>query len=109
VSTLVDLGGILLAQTIGCGVSVSISFGYLLGLTSNFFMHKYFTFNSWETVRFREVSLFLCVGWINCLLTLTVVHIIVLMGERVIIGKLLSLPLVMAVGYVLSRKLVFRA
>jgi len=109
VSTLLDLGGILLAQTIGCGVSVSVSFGYLLGLTINFFIHKYFTFNSRETVRFREVSLFLFVVLINYLLTLTIVNIMVLMGGGIIVGKLLSLPFVMMVGYVLGRKLVFRA
>ena len=109
VSTLLDVGGILLAQTIGCGVSVSVSFGYLLGLIINFFMHKYFTFNSRETVRFREVSLFLFVVLINYLLTLTIVNIMVLMGGGIIVGKLLSLPFVMMVGYGLSRKLVFRA
>jgi putative flippase GtrA len=81
----------------------------LLGLIINFFMHKYFTFNSRETVRFREVSLFLFVVLINYLLTLTIVNIMVLMGGGIIVGKLLSLPLVMVVGFVLSRKLVFRA
>jgi putative flippase GtrA len=75
----------------------------------NFFMHKYFTFNSRETVRFREVSLFLFVVLINYLLTLTIVNIMALMGRGIIVGKLLSLPFVMMVGYVLSRKLVFRA
>jgi len=109
VSTLLDLSGILLAQTLGCGVSFSVSFGYLLGLMINFFMHKYFTFNSRTTVQLREVSLFLFVVLINYLLTLTIVHIMVLMGGGIIIGKLLSLPFVMMVGYVLSRKLVFRA
>ena len=108
VSTLVDLGGILLAQIIGCGMNVSVSFGYLLGVIVNFFMHKYFTFNSRETVRFREVSLFLSVGWINGLLTLTVVNIIVFLGGKIIVGKLLSLPLIVAVGYLLNKKFVFR-
>jgi putative flippase GtrA len=109
VSTLVDLGGILLAQTIGCRMNVSVSFGYLLGLIVNFLMHKYFTFNSRETVRFREVSLFLSVGWINGFLTLAVVNIIALIGGKIIVGKLLSLPLVVAVGYMLNKKFVFRA
>lgn len=82
------------------------SCGFILGLSVNFFLHSLMTFR--VDISWKAFWRFISVVAINYSTTLVLVSIAFSSFGYPLIGKLVSLPLVAIIGYILSRTWVFR-
>lgn len=102
----VDIGLMRLALLQGAAPLPAATFGFLAGLAVNYLFHARVTF----TLPARRHSLprYLCVVAINYGLTLLLVALAQALAGDPLIGKLISLPLVAANGFLLSKYWVFK-
>lgn len=108
-STAVDFMALHLLLRSGVAQYIAIAVAFFCGLVVNLLLHKFFTFRDGSDFTVTQVGRFMAVVGIN----LTVTEAIVWWATRVAslgpyVGKLLSLPPVLAVGFILSRTWVFR-
>jgi putative flippase GtrA len=83
-----------------------ISLSFFSGLTVNYLLHSIYTFNA--IFNFGTTCKFLVVVLINYLLSLFVVNIFIICGASPLYGKIISLPIVAANGFFLSKIWVFK-
>lgn len=90
---------------LGTNYPVAVSLGFAAGLAANYFGHAKVTFkvSCGKSALFR----FVVVVFVNYLITMLFVYLSMSMLNSVLIGKILSLPVVALNGYVLSRVWVF--
>lgn len=107
-TALVDVGATALLLTLGVWYVTSISIGFLFGLGVNFIYHTKITFSVNLS---KKIALkYLAITAVNYLLTLMIVFFVHhLCGGSVMLGKILSLPIVAALGYLMSKFWVFTA
>lgn len=89
--------------------SWAVSVGFYTGVVVNYLMHHYFTFQRTDQATIGRFLPYLCVVFANYLVTLAVVSsFLLLLPNQVLLGKVVSLPLVVMVGYLGTKRFVFK-
>lgn len=102
----IDIG---LMQTLiwgGVNYLIATTLGFMVGLIANFLLHTHVTFNA--TYSHAALARFLVVVATNYLITLLTVYFFHISIDMALIGKILSLPLVAANGFLLSKHWVYK-
>ncbi|MBI5279821.1 MAG: GtrA family protein [Burkholderiales bacterium] len=107
-SMAVDLAALHVLLRSGMEPFIAVAVAFLIGVTVNLLMHKYFTFRDPAPLHGAQVARFLCVVAINLAITEAIVWWATSAGYDALVGKVLSLPPVLGVGFTLSRLWVFR-
>lgn len=105
-SALVDIGLLQLLRAGGVGLYVATSLGFCAGLIVNYRFHAHITFK--RAPGARSFGRYLCVVALNYGVTLACVALSVGWFADPLLGKLLSLPLIAVIGYLLSQLWIFR-
>lgn len=105
-TTLLDLGVMQLALHYGVAALSAASAGFAVGLALNYAFHARVTFA--RLTSGPGLVRYLCVVALNYALTLLLVALAQWLCGMPLAGKLLSLPLVAANGYLLSKFWVFK-
>jgi len=89
--------------------TLAVSISYVVSVIFQFAANKYFTFGS-KTTRFgRQLPKYLVLLILNYLVTIVVVKFVVeILALSAYCGVLASVPLIMVIGYVLSRRWIFK-
>lgn len=107
-STAIDMILVYLLSANNFSPNYSISIGFFVGLLVNYQMHHYFTFSVAESLTATRFTRYMAVVVINYLITLCIANIVIFFHPGMLmLGKILSLPIVVLVGYFLTRKFVF--
>lgn len=107
-STLLDLLALQLLLSARMASIFAVALAFLAGVGVNLLMHKFYTFRDSSRLSRHQVARYLAVVVFNLMLTEFVVWGAgSLLDLAPLQGKLLSLPLVLAVGFSLSRRWVF--
>lgn len=107
-SAAVDIGITVLLLRSSVAYPLAISIGFAAGLGINFLFHARVTFRA--LIEAASAARFLTVVALNYGITLAMVWLFhQVLGQSVLFGKVLSLPIVATVGFVLSRIWVFTA
>lgn len=105
-SALIDIGLMQLLLAGGLGVLTATSAGFLGGLLVNYLFHAHITF---KQPRSRSSFVrYMCLVGANYLLTLLIVAIAVWLCGSALVGKLLSLPIIAANGFLLGKYWIFK-
>lgn len=102
----IDVSSMKLLILLGSHYGVAVSVGFFVGLVANYIFHARVTFKAISSV--ASIVKFLIVALINYIITLVFVFIFLKLMDSVMIGKLISLPVIAANGFLLSRYWVFR-
>jgi putative flippase GtrA len=105
-SAFVDIGIMQLLILGGIDVYVATSLGFCGGLLVNYAFHAKVTFKS--TTGLQSFSRYLCVVALNYLLTLGCVALSHSQLDSALVGKVLSLPAIAVIGFLLSRHWIYR-
>ena len=103
------LADILLLQTLwhsGVHYGIAATAGFVVGLLINYVGHTRITFQKKETM--QNLAGYLIVVFINYLITLLCVSLSENYLDNVLIGKLISLPLVAVNGYLCGKYWVYK-
>jgi putative flippase GtrA len=105
-TALIDVASMQMVLHWSKNVFLSLTLAYILAVAFNFYCHSKFTFT------FR-MSLFVFCKYIsvvllNYILTVCLVYLLVQIGWSVIAGKIFSLPVVAVVGFILSKRWVYK-
>lgn len=106
ICAVIDVGLMQMLVAIGAPVFSATTAGFLAGLGLNFLLHTRVTFRASYT--HAALAKFMLIVLLNYLLTLFCVGLSANWLGNALIGKLLSLPLVAANGFLLSRHWVYR-
>jgi putative flippase GtrA len=103
---MIDIGAMQLTMLVGRHYFFATSVGFILGLIANYALHAKVTFNAGgsPTVMLK----FLTVVILNYLITLMFVFTSVQWMQNALVGKVMSLPLVAVIGFLLSRFWIFK-
>jgi putative flippase GtrA len=107
-TTVLDYGllYLLLRLRIQRDLSVSIAFG--VSLVANFLLHKHYTFGRRNALKTAEIWRFLIAVAVNYASTLTIVYVCAAkIGWPVMVGKLISTPVIVMTGFLITRHFVF--
>jgi putative flippase GtrA len=107
ISAVIDICAMQLMIAMDVNPLLAATAGFFLGLFFNYIYHVVLTFESTTTlpVLFR----FLVVVGINYIITILLIYIsLSILHEGALPGKILSLPIVAANGYLLSKYWVFK-
>ncbi len=105
-SALIDVGLMQLLIWQGVHHIPAASAGFVTGLLFNFAYHARMTFAA--PMSRASFARYLCVVGINYLLTLACVEAAVQLAGLPVVGKVASLPLVAASGFVLGKRWIFK-
>jgi putative flippase GtrA len=103
---LVDIGVMQLLLRAGAHFTGATTAGFLAGLLVNYAFHSRVTFEAAASA--SSFARYLCVVGLNYLLTMGCVSMAVALAGMPLAGKILSLPLIAANGYLLSKFWIFR-
>lgn len=105
----VDLLALQLLLAAGVDAFLAVAIAFVAGMVVNLLLHKFFTFRERTPLAPAQVARYLAVVALNLALTEAVVWLAtVQFGHGAMVGKLASLPLVLAIGFSLSRLWIFR-
>ena len=105
-SAVVDIGIMQLFIFAGVHYIISVTAGFTTGLLFNFYLHTKITFESKNSL--RSFGRYMSIVIFNYALTLLCVYIAENLFNNTLLGKLVSLPLVAAIGYLLGKHWVFK-
>ena len=105
-SALVDVGLMQLLIANQVNPLAATSAGFLAGLLVNYAFHSKVTFKN--VMSTRTLGRFLCVVGLNYCLTLALVTLSLSFFYNALVGKLVSLPLIAANGFFLSKHWIFK-
>jgi len=106
-SALIDIGILQLMIRAGINPWLSATAGFFVGLLFNFLFHANLTFRSATSL--RSFIQYLVVVGLNYSITLLFIYISYsLMHEGVLSGKIVSLPVIAANGYLLGKYWIFK-
>jgi len=105
-SAFTDIGLMQLSIAAGVAVYTSTSLGFCAGLLVNYAFHAKVTFK--RSTDLGSFGRYLSVVAVNYLLTLACVAISLSMLGNGLVGKVLSLPLIAAIGFLLSKRWIYR-
>jgi putative flippase GtrA len=103
---LVDIGVMQLLLRGGVHFASATTAGFLAGLLVNYAFHSRVTFDAAASA--SSFARYLCVVGLNYLLTIGCVALAVSLAGMPLAGKIVSLPLVSASGYLLGKFWIFR-
>jgi len=103
---LVDIGVMQVLLRAGAHFTGATTAGFLAGLLVNYAFHSRVTFDAAASA--SSFARYLCVVGLNYLLTMGCVSLAVALAGMPLAGKILSLPLIAANGYLLSKFWIFR-
>ena len=103
---LVDIGVMQVLLRAGAHFTGATTAGFLAGLLVNYAFHSRVTFDAAASA--SSFARYLCVVGLNYLLTMGCVSMAVALAGMPLAGKILSLPLIAANGYLLSKFWIFR-
>lgn len=107
ISAVVDIGAMQLIIAMDINPLLAATAGFFLGLFVNYVYHAILTFESTTTL--PVLLRFSIVVGINYIGTMLLIYIsLSVLNQGVLPGKILSLPLVAANGYLLSKYWVFK-
>lgn len=106
ICTLADVGVMQLLLPSGIGATAAASVGFAAGLLVNYVFHSRVTFN--VSANPANIARYLCVVGINYFVTITCVALGQAILDNPLIGKIVSLPLVAANGYLLGKYWIFK-
>jgi putative flippase GtrA len=106
VSAVIDVGVMQLLILTRVDYVVATSAGFAVGVGINYALHARVTFKA--TADAGSFARFLCVLGLNYVITLAGVGLAVRLGSEPIAGKVASLPVVAAIGYLFSRHWIFK-
>lgn len=96
-------------EVLGANYNLAVSIAYIVSVVFQFIANKRFTFKSETTSVLPQLSKFLVLLFINYLVTILVVRFVVEnLGLTAYHGVLASVPLIMVVGYLLSKHWIFK-
>ncbi len=102
----VDVGLMQLLIMQGTHHTAAASVGFVAGLLVNYAFHSRVTFD--QAASKSSFARYLCVVGLNYGLTIACVALAVALFDNPLAGKILSLPMVAANGYLLSRYWIFK-
>lgn len=102
----IDVGLMQLLIMQGFHHSAAASAGFVAGLLVNYAFHSRVTFD--QAASGASFARYMCVVGVNYVLTIACVGLAVAVADNPLAGKILSLPLVAANGYLLSRYWIFK-
>ncbi len=105
-SAATDIGLMQALLAAGVQVYLATSLGFAGGLLFNYAFHARVTFKSAAGV--GSFARYLCVVAGNYLLTLGFVALSLALVGNPLVGKVLSLPVIAAIGFVLSKRWIYR-
>lgn len=106
-SALIDLGVLYaLTNILILPPDLSVSIAFISGLIFNYICHTYFTFG--KSVTKVNLIKYLMVVMINYLLTLTLVNFQLALGFSIILAKIITLPIIAIITFILSNKWVYK-
>lgn len=106
-SALIDIGILYLLNKIAMyNKELSISVAFISGLIFNYLCHTYLTFN--KSVTQYNIIKYLIVVLVNYLLTLGLIKIQMQFDVDIVIAKIITLPIVAMVTFILSNKWVYK-
>lgn len=106
ISALVDIGILQISFfTIG-GLFLPTALSYVSGLIVNFALHNIFTFKT--SISFHRAVKYLTVVAVNYWIAFVFVYLSTIYFNNVLYGKVLSLPLIAVVGFILSKKWIYK-
>ena len=87
----------------------AVSISYPLAITFHFFANKLFTFRSRSAQMSGEVFRYLCVAFLNYLISLVVIYLVVdLGGQSTYYGAALAVAVTVGLGYGVTKLWVFQ-
>lgn len=96
-------------EVLGAGYNLSVSIAYFVSVVFQFNANRYFTFKSETTNVIPQLAKYLALLLINYLVTILVVGLVVeRLGLTAYHGVFASIPLIMVVGYLLSKHWIFK-
>ena len=102
----IDVGLMQLLVMKGFHHTAATSAGFVAGLLVNYAFHSRITFD--QAASRASFVRYMCVVGLNYILTIVCVALAVAVADNPLAGKILSLPLVAANGYLLSRYWIFK-
>lgn len=106
-SALIDVGSLyLLSKVFLLNNTISITIAFLLGLVFNYLCHTYITFGN--SANGKNLIKYLVVVLVNYLTTLFLISLMQSVGVELIIAKLITLPVIASITFVLSNKWVYK-
>jgi putative flippase GtrA len=105
-SAFTDIGLMQLSIMAGVAVYTATSLGFCAGLMVNYAFHAKVTFRS--TTGMRSFGRYLSVVGLNYVLTLACVALSLALVDNGLVGKVVSLPVIAAIGYLLSKRWIYR-
>lgn len=106
ISALIDVGLMQIMLFFGIHYLVAATFGFIVGLLVNFFLHSRITFKG--DYAHSMFARYMVVVFFNYALTLSVVQVFNSLLDMPILGKILSLPLVAINGFFLSKYWIYK-
>lgn len=106
VCAMIDIGTMQLALLVGSHYVLATSVGFILGLIANYVLHAKVTFKAGSSP--KVMLKFLTVVMLNYLITLMFVFTSVQWMQHALAGKVVSLPVVAVIGFLLSRFWIFK-
>ncbi len=88
--------------------NISITLSYALASTTNFFMHKYFTFKSSRKI-FKEIIKFVTIVVLSYLLTIFLINYFIKLGINIYISKIITLIISYVLIYFISKFFIYRS
>lgn len=105
----VDLVALQLLLVAGVDAYLAVAVAFVAGMVVNLLLHKFFTFRERTPLAAAQVARYLSVVALNLAVTEAAVWLATAhLGFGAMAGKLASLPLVLAIGFSLSRLWIFR-
>jgi putative flippase GtrA len=104
-SAVVDIGTMQSLLLTGASNAVAVTVAFLVGLIFNYLCQQRLTFRAQHST--QSALRFLCVVSFNYLLTLGFVYTGLWLLDSALLGKLASLPVVAAIGFVAGRYWIF--
>jgi putative flippase GtrA len=108
-TTLIDIAALWLLLKLGWATWLAVAVAFAFGTLFNFLLHRKVTFNDSHGISATLMTKYVAVVVLNLMLTEGVVlGFVYVLQWPALWGKLAALPLILIVGYTLSRVWVFR-
>lgn len=107
ISAMIDIGALQLMVAMGVGPLLAATAGFFVGLFFNFVFHANYTFKT--TTSLRAFIHYLVVVGLNYSITMLFIYVSYsILQQGVLPGKILSLPVIAANGYLLGKFWIFK-
>lgn len=107
ISAFIDIGVLQLMVTMGISPWFAATAGFFVGLLFNFIFHANLTFRSTTSV--QAFTQYLVVVGLNYSITILFIYVsFSILQQGVLPGKILSLPVIAANGYLLGKYWIFK-